>query len=146
MVTCKSLLHSYYRESELKHGRVAMLAAVGFPLAEIFHPLFGGNVDVPSVIAFQQTPLQTFWPAVVAVIGLTEVITIFPHMDPSVEVYAVTSDHVAGDFKFDPLGLKPKDAANFEKMATKEINNGRLAMLAIAGMVGQELATGKTLF
>ena len=31
-------------------------------------------------------------------------------------------------------------------MATREINNGRLAMLAIAGMVAQELATGTKLF
>merc|ERR1719213_867885 len=60
----------FYREVELKHGRVAMLAALGFPLAEQFHPLFGGNVDVPSFSAFQQTPLQTFWPAVVTVIAI----------------------------------------------------------------------------
>ena len=31
-------------------------------------------------------------------------------------------------------------------MQTKEINNGRLAMFGIVGMVGQELASGKTLF
>ena len=31
-------------------------------------------------------------------------------------------------------------------MQTKELNNGRLAMIAVAGMVGQELATGGKLF
>lgn len=36
----------FYREVELKHGRIAMLAALGFPIAEQFHPLFGGDVDV----------------------------------------------------------------------------------------------------
>jgi len=40
----------YFRECELKHGRVAMLAAFGFPVAEHFHPLFGGNIDVPSCV------------------------------------------------------------------------------------------------
>merc|ERR1719311_1516920 len=50
----------FYREVELKHGRVGMLAAVGFLVGEQFHPLF--NVDAPSYLAFQQTPLQTFWP------------------------------------------------------------------------------------
>ena len=35
----------YYREVELKHGRVAMLAALGFLVGEHFHPLFGGDVD-----------------------------------------------------------------------------------------------------
>jgi len=31
-------------------------------------------------------------------------------------------------------------------MQNKELNNGRLAMLAAAGMIAQELATGKKLF
>ena len=39
----------WFRASELKHGRVAMLAAFGFPVAEHFHPLFGGNIDVPRL-------------------------------------------------------------------------------------------------
>merc|ERR1719263_40834 len=53
----------FYREVEIKHCRIAMLAALGFPVAEQFHPLF--SVDAPSFSAFQQTPLQTFWPLVV---------------------------------------------------------------------------------
>ena len=44
----------YFRECELKHGRVAMLAAFGFPVAEHFHPLFGGNIDVPSCVEIKQ--------------------------------------------------------------------------------------------
>merc|ERR1719327_115333 len=64
----------FYREVELKHGRVGMLAAVGFLVGEQFHPLF--NVDAPSYLAFQQTPLQTFWPAVVAVIAIAEVFAV----------------------------------------------------------------------
>jgi hypothetical protein len=44
----------FYREVELKHGRVAMLAAFGFLVAEQFHPLFGGEIDVPSYVAFQE--------------------------------------------------------------------------------------------
>jgi len=137
----------FYREVEVKHGRVAMLAALGFPLAEVFHPLFGGNIDVPSYIAFQQTPLQTFWPAVVLVIAAIEVSSIIPAFEnPNVEGWSIKADHVAGDYGFDPLGLKPTDPAELAEMQTKEINNGRIAMIAIAGMVGQELATGHKLF
>merc|ERR1712151_222899 len=50
---------------------------------------------------------------------------------------------IPGDFGFDPLGLK--ETFDFKEMQDREINNGRLAMLAWAGMVAQELATGKTL-
>merc|ERR1719161_2098443 len=66
----------FYREVELKHGRVGMLAALGFLVGESFHPLFGGDIDVPSYIAFQQTPLQNFWPGVLAAIAIPEILQI----------------------------------------------------------------------
>lgn len=47
---------------------------------------------------------------------------------------------------FDPLGLKPTTAGDFEAMATKELNNGRLAMLGVAGFIVQELVNGKAIF
>ena len=138
--------YSFYKEVEIKHGRVAMLAALGFLVGEKFHPLFGGDIDTPSYVAFQQTPLQKFWPIVVAAIGFIEFKTSVPTFeDPDVARWKVKTDRVAGDLGFDPLGMKPKDAAGLKSVATKEINNGRLAMLAIAGMVGQELATGMKL-
>merc|ERR1719146_200924 len=67
----------FYREVELKHGRVAMLASLGFLVGEHFHPLFGGNIDVPSYIAFQATPLQKLWPAVVTAVAIPEISSIF---------------------------------------------------------------------
>jgi len=137
----------FYREVELKHGRVAMLAALGFPLAEGFHPLFGGNIAVPSYIAFQETPLQSFWPVVVLGIGVIEIFSIIPAFEnPNVEGWSIKSTHPAGDYGFDPLGLKPTDPAELAEMQTKELNNGRLAMIAIAGMVVQELVTNQKLF
>ena len=142
----------FYREVELKHARVAMLAAVGFPLAEQFHPLFATD-DAPSFMAFQQTPLQTFWPVVVGVIAIAEVFSVFTFQNPAsyvngepAEPWTMRLDHQAGDLGFDPMGLKPTDPKEFAEMQTKELNNGRLAMIAIAGMVGQELSTGSKLF
>merc|ERR1719235_2994659 len=67
----------FYREVELKHGRVGMLAALGFLVGENFHPLFGGNINVLSYLAFQETPLQTFWPAVVLAIAIPEIYSVF---------------------------------------------------------------------
>ena len=56
------------------------------------------------------------------------------------------SSWCAGNLMFDPLGFKPTDPAAFKTIATKEINNGRLAMLAVAGIVAQELVTGEKIF
>lgn len=137
----------YYREAELKHGRVAMLAALGFPLAEVFHPLWGGNIDEPSYIAFQATPLQRFWPLVLLVLSWIEISTAIETFKPPGEApWTLKDDYASGDLGFDPLGLKPKTPAGLREMQTKELNNGRLAMIGIAGMVAQELVTGSKLF
>ena len=48
-------------------------------------------------------------------------------------------DYEPGDLGFDPLGLKPSDPVELKVLQTKELNNGRLAMLAIAGFTLQEL-------
>merc|ERR1719182_870590 len=136
----------FYREVEIKHSRVAMLAALGFPIAEQFHPLFATD-DAPSFSAFQQTPLQTFWPAVVFAIAIPEIFSVFTFQTPAGnEPWTIRTDHAAGDLNFDPLGLKPTDPKEFAEMQTKELNNGRLAMIAIAGMVVQEGVTGAKLF
>jgi hypothetical protein len=51
-------------------------------------------------------------------------------------------DRKPGDFGFDPLGLYPKDAKKQEEMQLKELKNGRLAMIALGGMVAQSALTG----
>merc|ERR1719387_3147351 len=51
----------------------------------------------------------------------------------------LNDDYYPGDINFDPLGLKPTDAAEFAEMQTKELQNGRLAMLASMGFIAQEL-------
>merc|ERR1719428_282213 len=139
----------FFREAELKHGRVAMLAALGFPVAEKFHPLFGGNIDAPSYLAFQQTPLETFWPFVVLAIGAIEIqsVSIFeepfgPNGVGGDKWWTLKADRVPGDFALDPLGLYPSDPEEQIEMKTKELNHCRLAMIGIAGMVVQELVSG----
>jgi hypothetical protein len=123
-----------------------MLAALGFLVGENFHPLFGGNIDVPSYLAFQQTPLQQFWGAVLFAIAIPEIFSVFSFQSPvGGQPWTIRTDYEAGDLGFDPLGLKPTNAAELKEMQNKELNNGRLAMIAAAGMIAQELASGSKL-
>ena len=63
-----------------------------------------------------------------------------------VEIRTLREGYQPGDLKFDPLGMMPKDGAGMLAMQEKELRNGRLAMIAIAGMTVQELVTGQQAF
>eukprot|EP00667_Euglena_gracilis_P019119 EG_transcript_20438 len=134
------------RESELKHGRVAMLAVVGLPLAEQFHPLFGGAVDGPGVQAVLRPELAVFWLLLLPLFYFLE--------QPTLAAYDTTGKlpglfkeaHKPGDYGFDPLSLKPATDTEYEAMQCKELSNGRLAMVATLGMLAQEVVTSRPLF
>jgi len=139
-----------FREAELAHGRVAMVGALGFLVQEQFHPIFpeiGGpsirQLDLvlatPNGLSAGFTMLFAIW---LTEIGRARI----GWMEPDVEMRTLRVGYEPGDLGFDPLGLKPKDSAGLFAMQTKELNNGRLAMLACAGIVTQELVTGQTLF
>lgn len=132
---------AFYREAELKHGRLGMLASLGFFAGETFSPLLGAtDTTTPATKLFGQAlpavPAQ-FWGAVVVAASFAELIL---HNTQKVEGLA------PGDFGWDPLGMKPKDAKGLLEMQNKELNNGRLAMLAAAGIIAQELVTGEKIF
>jgi len=143
-----------YQECEIKHGRVAMLATVGYLLQEQFHPLFNlGNDIGPSLRHFQliESQVPWFWEAAVFTIGLFEANNIargWQKRDPYTEGIApLKEDYIPGDLGFDPLSLGPvEDTEKFNELRTKELNNGRLAMIGIMGMWAQQLVDGKEIF
>merc|ERR1711906_19362 len=110
-----------FREAEVTHGRVAMLATVGYLVAENFHPLFSGantGWEMPKEAIIKNKDVEgTTW------------------------LSKLNDGYYPGDIGFDPLGLKPTDAKEFATMQEKELSNGRLAMLAAAGMIVQEQIT-----
>lgn len=143
-----------FREAELKHGRVAMVAVLGILVGENFNPLFQGQIYGPAIYQFQQADkINTYlWVFVLFGIALVEALNISRGWESPEEtavrgstspVAELKENYVNGDLGFDPLGLKPSDPKEFDLLRTKEINNGRLAMLAVAGIVAQELVNGK---
>jgi len=133
----------FYREAELKHGRVGMIASLGIVVGEVFHPFFGGQDHGVSKDLFtQNVEIQIFWVVALLAMGALEV----PRLEMIEGGEIKATDALPGDLGFDPLGLKPKDAKELKIMQDKELNNGRLAMLAAAGMIAQELYDGKQLF
>jgi hypothetical protein len=65
-------------------------------------------------------------------------------MEPNVDdLFTLRDGYTPGDIGFDPLGLKPSGAVELKNVMTKELQNGRLAMLAVAGFVAKELVDGK---
>lgn len=51
--------------------------------------------------------------------------------------------YTPGNYGFDPLGLSAASPAAAAHYATAEIKNGRLAMIAVGGMIHHSLLTGK---
>ena len=49
-----------YRDAELKHARLAMLAAVGWPLGELFQPDLAAQWHAPSLVVAQAAKIRPF--------------------------------------------------------------------------------------
>jgi hypothetical protein len=135
------------REAELTHGRVGMVASLGFIVQEKFHPLFSGDGG-PAIDQIPQLPVW-LWAVMIGGIGAAESKRIavgWAELDPekSKAERALKEGYYPGDLGFDPLGLKPSDPAEFRLMQEKELSHCRLAMIAAAGFLAQEAVSKDT--
>lgn len=139
-----------YREAELTHGRIAMVASLGFLVGEAVQgvtPLFDGQVTGAGILQIGQVP-GAFWVSFFAgAFGIetyrAQLMIEDPVTAPPEKIGRYKKNWVAGDLGFDPLGLKPDDPQEFKIKQTKELQNGRLAMLATSGFLAQELVDKK---
>lgn len=135
----------FMRDAELHHARLAMLATVGWPIAEILHPTLASTAQAPSVVSniaglnpsvlnggLQNVP-PVFW---VGAIVTTLVIEL-------IGLQAKAEGKMPGD-----LGLRAGSkqlasaiGGDSRSVADVELVNGRLAMLAVVGFVAQEFLT-----
>merc|ERR1712085_11736 len=134
------------REAEIMHGRVSMMATVGYLIGESTPTIAYGS-SIPHTIANDQLPeisgfiLFPFFLAInIAEAARANIGWVEPSGDT---LFTLRKGYYPGDIGFDPFGLKPETKADFENMQAKELSNGRLAMIAAAGMCVQELVNGK---
>jgi len=127
----------WFRESELKHGRVAMLAYVGLVVPDLVRlpiaPLDNPEIDwvnAHKILIGPGLGEGPMWNLLLAC-GIFESIR-FKQLGLAFEKLTVEN---AGD-----LGIKlfaPTTSEGMEQMQIKELKNGRLAMLAVSGALTQ---------
>jgi len=132
------------REVELKHGRVSMIACIGYIVPE--YVKFPGYVspsceiqfaDVSNGLAALTKVPGVGWAQMVGFCGTMELIVLRPNQqDPG--------NFGKGLFGLGVLGveLDELDSEVRKKKLNAEIANGRLAMMAIIGMFFQDGLTG----
>ena len=119
---------TYARGAEVKHGRIAMLACVGFIIQEYWHLPGADYQNFKPLTA----PWTVPWAANLQILALAGAI------EPA------TADKTYGetpwDLGFDPLCFQEgKSKAEMDRLMLGELTNGRLAMMAFVGMVIQTL-------
>jgi len=144
-----------YREAELKHGRIAMLAVLGNVLpglvirqqeqqegwSVLAPPQSPILLSVSQDLAFRDVPIGLKAIAAVPSVGWLQIIVAVGVLETMVFVQRSRKD-MPGDYGTGYFGLRDKGL--HERSLQSELENGRLAMIAFLAQVLIELLTGKT--
>lgn len=138
-----------YREAEVKHGRLAMLAAVGWPLSEIVDNKIASTLNLPTALDVEgraPSVLNNFegisanyWFVIIVIAAFIDGYGTWRSMrkdDP---------DYFPGNLGFDPLELYPKDEKEQRVVQLAEIKHGRIAMMAVLTYGIEEFLTNSSI-
>jgi len=128
----------WFREAELKHGRIAMLAWLGLVVPDFVRiPGEAYSFEaVPRVIDAHDALNADAGPnfQIILFISIVELCC-------AKKVFEWNSVETAGDYNL--TRLFPEDDEAQKQMRLAELKNGRLAMIAFGGAVTQAVITGK---
>lgn len=128
----------FTREAELQHCRAAMMATAIIPFLEHMDKddsMLGINY-LSSLDAYHQAP---FW------LGMASYEAIRMGRGWVNPFTTNSTFNLCEEYQPGNLGNYNMDNID-DDLLNKELNNGRLAMIAFFGILGQELATGQTVF
>lgn len=133
------------RVIEIQHGRIAMLACIGYIVPEFVR--WPGYLspsldlkfsDVPNGLGALSIVPIAGWMQIVTFCAILEITTLSRAGEPTEYPGAVDGFGAFGI----PFGPRIEDKQRKEKSLVAELNNGRLAMFAIIGMFFQNGLTG----
>jgi len=144
-----------YREAEVKHGRLAMLAATGWLSSEELQASLAQKLGLTDALAKgEMAPSLVngglndlpgwFLPAVFMISSWIELVPKRQGNRDDVLKYKPQQGRIPGDLSFDPLALRPTIEAlgtSVQTLHNSEVKHGRAAMLGIVGFVLQEFIT-----
>jgi Chlorophyll A-B binding protein len=123
---------------ELKHGRVAMLAVVGY-LVNTAGVRFPGNIALDGT-KFTDIPSGFAAIPAIPIFGITQIIFTIAFLEALVMKDATGQNDFVGDFRngIPDFGWDKFDAATKLEKRSIELNNGRAAMMGILGLMIHE--------
>lgn len=139
-----------YREAEIKHARLAMLAVVGWPISQVWNRVVdavsGSELEIdPFLLDTAERGLWTggldrlspvWWGFCV---GLIAVIDLYGMAKKK------NTGYQPGLLGFDPFALYPSDAKGQKVVQEAEIELGRLAMFAVPFYSVEELVANEAI-
>jgi len=133
-----------YREAEIRHGRLAMLAAIFWPLEEMLDQLLLDERQFGSLV-YRTGFTYPFFPLLMtACMLLLGYLDVYSQERKSMD--KLGDAFLPGDCFWDPLSMLAGAPPTMKRnMQERELFNGRMAMLAVAAYFWEELATHRPL-
>jgi len=119
------------RACELKNGRVAMLACVGWVWPQVVGTFPTDVVKTTDPVECLTAVPFVVWAQIVVLCGVMEAAEYNWARGILAEPFGFDPTKIF----FDPAKVYPADAKGQEEMQLKELKNGRMAMIAFAGLV-----------